>query len=111
MKTLQGKVVALTGAGSGIGRALALNLAGRGSLLALSDVDPEGLEETVAMLPAGAKATRHIVDVEAMVTKIASEAVPGDVVVVMSNGGFERMHERLLEALAARAVASSRVSS
>ena len=54
---------------------------------------------------------RHIADVETMVSKIAAEVQPGDVVVVMSNGGFERMHERLLDALATRAVDSSRVSS
>jgi NADP-dependent 3-hydroxy acid dehydrogenase YdfG len=49
MKTLGDKVVVITGAGSGIGRALALNLARRGSLLALSDVDETGLAETVAL--------------------------------------------------------------
>ena len=36
MKTFDGQVVAITGAGSGIGRALAVDLAGRGALLALS---------------------------------------------------------------------------
>ena len=47
VKTLDDKVVVITGAGSGIGRALALNLAARGALLALSDSDEVGLAETV----------------------------------------------------------------
>lgn len=52
MKTLDGKVVVITGAGSGIGRALALETARRGSLLALSDVDEVGLARTVELLEA-----------------------------------------------------------
>ncbi|NGN92943.1 SDR family NAD(P)-dependent oxidoreductase [Nocardioides sp. KC13] len=49
MKSFDDKVVVLTGAGSGIGRALALNLAGRGARLALSDVNEAGLAETVEL--------------------------------------------------------------
>jgi NADP-dependent 3-hydroxy acid dehydrogenase YdfG len=44
---LEGKVAVITGAGSGIGRALALNLAKKGAKLALSDIDTEGLADTV----------------------------------------------------------------
>ena len=50
MSTFTGKVAVVTGAGSGIGRALALELAGRGAKLALSDVDTAGLDETVRRL-------------------------------------------------------------
>jgi NAD(P)-dependent dehydrogenase (short-subunit alcohol dehydrogenase family) len=45
---IEGRVAVVTGAGSGIGRALALGLAQRRARLALSDVDEAGLEETVA---------------------------------------------------------------
>src|SRR5437763_1589108 len=48
MKDFRGKVAAITGAGSGIGRALALQLAREGAQLALSDVDPQGLADTAS---------------------------------------------------------------
>jgi NAD(P)-dependent dehydrogenase (short-subunit alcohol dehydrogenase family) len=47
VKNFSGRVAAITGAGSGIGRALAIDLSTRGCHLALSDVDEEGLAETV----------------------------------------------------------------
>jgi NAD(P)-dependent dehydrogenase (short-subunit alcohol dehydrogenase family) len=50
MRTLTDKVVVITGAGSGIGRALALGAAARGAVLALSDVDAAGLDETASLV-------------------------------------------------------------
>ena len=50
MKELQGKVAAITGAGSGLGRAMALAFAREGMKLAVADVDQEGLDETVSLL-------------------------------------------------------------
>jgi NADP-dependent 3-hydroxy acid dehydrogenase YdfG len=46
MTAIKGKVAVITGAGSGIGRALAYELARRGAKLAISDVDTAGLAET-----------------------------------------------------------------
>ncbi|MCX2982083.1 SDR family NAD(P)-dependent oxidoreductase [Halieaceae bacterium IMCC14734] len=63
MNTLEGKVVALTGAASGIGRCLAIELAEKGSHLAIADVDEQGLQQTLELLPKEAKASLHIVDV------------------------------------------------
>jgi NAD(P)-dependent dehydrogenase (short-subunit alcohol dehydrogenase family) len=50
MGILENRVIAVTGAGSGIGRALALCLAARGAKLALSDKDAAGLAETGRLL-------------------------------------------------------------
>ncbi len=44
------KVAVVTGAGSGIGRALAIGLAGRGARLALSDIDETSLAGTLALV-------------------------------------------------------------
>jgi NAD(P)-dependent dehydrogenase (short-subunit alcohol dehydrogenase family) len=52
MHDFKDKVAAITGAGSGIGRALAVELARRGAALALADVDDEGLAHTADQVQA-----------------------------------------------------------
>ena len=47
LRTLQDKVVVITGAGGGMGRELARQAAQQGALLAISDWNADGLAETV----------------------------------------------------------------
>ncbi len=50
MMSLQDRVIVITGAGSGIGRQLAVQFATEKCRLALSDINQKGLDETVALL-------------------------------------------------------------
>jgi len=69
--------------------------------------DPEKVDEADRLCPekliadiATSGITGHYKDsVDEIVTQVVSEAKPGDVVAVLSNGGFEGIHEKLLKAL------------
>ena len=92
MKSFVGRVAAVTGAGSGIGQALALELAHRRAHLALSDVDPDGLAGTVERCRAmGVTVTSERVDVadRAAVESWAAQVVRdhGSVNVIVNNAG------------------------
>jgi UDP-N-acetylmuramate: L-alanyl-gamma-D-glutamyl-meso-diaminopimelate ligase len=52
-----------------------------------------------ALAPMGAIASAYD-DIDVMVQAIVAQARPGDHIVVMSNGGFGGVHQKLLEALA-----------
>jgi len=63
MKTFNNKVAAITGAGSGIGRALAQQLASEGCALALADINADSLAETAQIIGNGVKITTTTLDV------------------------------------------------
>ena len=65
MTTISGAAAAVTGAASGIGRALALELSARGCDLALADRDEAGLQQVAAEIARHSqrKVTLHRVDV------------------------------------------------
>jgi len=92
VKDFNGRVAAITGAGSGIGRALAQQLAASGAHLALCDIDEVGLAETVALCEgSGVKVTARRVDVadRAAVYAWADSVVAdhGQVNLIFNNAG------------------------
>jgi all-trans-retinol dehydrogenase (NAD+) len=93
MSNLRGQRVLITGAGRGLGRALAAAFAGMGAAVALSDLDPERIESAAAELrQRGAHAFAQPLDVtndesiQASRRRIAGEFGPIDVLV--NNAGI-----------------------
>jgi UDP-N-acetylmuramate: L-alanyl-gamma-D-glutamyl-meso-diaminopimelate ligase len=57
-------------------------------------------EELVADIERAGRRARYIRTVDEIVTTVSRDARPGDLVVIMSNGGFDNIHQRLLATLA-----------
>ncbi|MDD4356045.1 MAG: SDR family NAD(P)-dependent oxidoreductase [Smithellaceae bacterium] len=91
MKILKNKTAAVTGAASGIGRMLAVNLAKEGCSLAISDINGPALQETAKLIGDRVNVTSHIVDVSQreQVFQYADEAVEnhGGVDLIINNAG------------------------
>ncbi len=89
MKTFSGRTAVITGAGSGIGRALVDNAVGKGMTVLACDIDGASAEETVADL--GNAATSMQVDVadQSSVDALADEAFRrlGQVDLLINNAG------------------------
>lgn len=88
----RGCTAAVTGAASGIGRALAVELAGRGAQLALSDVDRAGLDETLRLCAPGRQQIRafelDVSDRQAVLAHAEAVAATfGGVNLVVNNAG------------------------
>src|ERR1700682_3359143 len=101
MPFLANGVAVVTGAGSGIGRALARQLAVASSALALGDIDEAGLQQTAASLSErGVQLTTHVVDVsnESAMQAFAQDVMArhGRVTLLINNAGVA-LHGRFEE--------------
>ncbi|XP_070555370.1 epidermal retinol dehydrogenase 2-like [Ptychodera flava] len=91
-KSLDGEIVLVTGAGSGIGRLMSINFAKQGSTLVLWDINKEGNDETAEQIKQlGGKAHSYVVDVTKKedVYRVAKQVTQevGDVTILVNNAG------------------------
>ena len=99
---LERKIVAITGAGSGIGRALALEVARHHGIPILLDVNESGLRETAALIDAiGGRSDWHVLDIRdaeqwsALADKVC--ALHGHVDILVNNAGVMNASQNFLD--------------
>ena len=100
MKSFKDKIVAITGAGSGIGRELALQIAKIGGIVAIADLHEQGLHETAELIHQhGGTTSVHVVDVSNRneVYRFADEVITrhGAAHVIINNAGVALSNVRV----------------
>jgi 2-hydroxycyclohexanecarboxyl-CoA dehydrogenase len=110
--SLNGKVAVVTGSASGIGRAIALQLARDGAAVAVWDLNGDGANETVALIAASGGKAIACVGNAASAQDIASSAARtraelGPITILVNNAGitgfcrFEEITEEMMDRMMA----------
>ncbi|MCX2931815.1 SDR family oxidoreductase [Mycobacterium sp. CVI_P3] len=111
MKNFNGKVAVITGAGSGMGQQIAIQLAEKGAAVAVLDINGASAQETAAHINQnGGRAISYVADVadreavSLLAARIADELGPADILVnnagiLMKSERFDRMPEEMIERL------------
>lgn len=97
---LSGKVVLITGSGSGIGQHMAVAFAAEGATVAVNDISAKGIEETLRMIGAdgGAAAQCDITDTAAVGAMVAAvEKKWGRLDILVNNAAVMTQHALFLE--------------
>ena len=95
-KSVRGEHVFITGAGSGLGRGMALKFAGRKANLTISDINEQGLLETKEMIEKATGTTQNVLTIKLDVSnrdeikQSAQQATQefGDVDILINNAGI-----------------------